>query len=148
MLASAALPAFAKYMRRARTTEAVLNLRKMYDGAAAYYVADHTDALGVVLPRDFPATVGPTPAVPPAGGKVALAPSAWSAQGWHSLNFSVDDPQAYSYTFARAAPSVGLVMAQGDLDGDGIYSLFQRSVTGTPEGVSGGSGLHIANDIE
>ena len=40
VLAAVAIPSFIKYVRRSKTTEALMNLRKMYDGAVAYYVSE------------------------------------------------------------------------------------------------------------
>src|ERR1700757_4149461 len=54
VLAAVAIPAFMKYIRRSKTTEATMNLRKMYDGAVPYHVADHADVNGNAIDRQFP----------------------------------------------------------------------------------------------
>ncbi|HWE31202.1 MAG TPA: prepilin-type N-terminal cleavage/methylation domain-containing protein, partial [Polyangia bacterium] len=41
VLAAVAIPSFIKYTRRSKTSEALMNIRKMYDGAVAYYVGEH-----------------------------------------------------------------------------------------------------------
>src|SRR3954469_19423401 len=61
VLAAVAIPAFMKYIRRSKTTEATMNLRKMYDGAVAHYVAEHSDVNGNAIDRQFP---GNAPYVP------------------------------------------------------------------------------------
>ena len=58
--------------------------------------------------------------------------------------FTIDAPQyyMYSYTLTGAGTAVGdsyLAAAQGDLNGDGVLSLF--SITGA---VGAGSILHVA----
>ena len=40
ILASAAIPAFMKYVRRSRTVEGTMNIRRMYDAATAYYMTE------------------------------------------------------------------------------------------------------------
>ena len=52
ILAAVAIPAFMKYIRRSKTVEATMNVRKLFDSSVAYYYADHagsTDKLSVVL---------------------------------------------------------------------------------------------------
>src|SRR3954470_16609698 len=54
ILAAVAIPAFMKYIKRTKTVEATMNLRKMYDGAVAYYVGEHADIAGVAANKQFP----------------------------------------------------------------------------------------------
>src|SRR5260370_26604013 len=61
-LSAAALPAYTRYIRRASTIEATLSIRRMYDGAVAYFLGEHADIVGNIQ-RRFPDSVGPTPAV-------------------------------------------------------------------------------------
>ena len=46
ILAAVAIPAFVKYIRRSKTTEASMNIRKMYDSTVAYHQAEHADPAG------------------------------------------------------------------------------------------------------
>jgi prepilin-type N-terminal cleavage/methylation domain-containing protein len=148
ILSAVAIPSYIKYMRRAEMAEAPSNLRRMYDGAVSYYSSEHADQTGVMLPKDFPSTAGPTPAAP-SGATPQLAPlGAWDTPSWGALNFAVTDPMRYSYTFAHNSATSATMIAQGDLNGNGIYSTFQRSVLATNEGVSGGSGMYTINDLE
>ena len=43
ILAAIAVPALTKYMRRSRTSEARVNLAKIFDGVAAYFGQEHTE---------------------------------------------------------------------------------------------------------
>jgi len=64
ILASIAIPAFIKYVRRAKTTEALMNLRKLFDGSVQYYERDHSDRQGKAVPPQFPGVgvaFGPAP---------------------------------------------------------------------------------------
>ena len=54
LLAAIAVPAFTRYVRKARTTEAVSRLNKEWIGSLTYYEAEHTVAFGVVLTKEFP----------------------------------------------------------------------------------------------
>ena len=55
LLAAIAIPAFSKYVRRSKTTEAVMNIRRIFDGAVKYYTEDHA-ARGTneAIPNQFP----------------------------------------------------------------------------------------------
>jgi prepilin-type N-terminal cleavage/methylation domain-containing protein len=151
VLSAIAIPSFIKYTRRSKTSEALMNLRKMYDGAVAYYVGEHADATGTIQNRKFPIAAGPTPAAVPAATKVQTVPSDWKVGGWAALDFMVADPQYYSYSFTSSGvftSAVANMIAQGDLNGNGVYSLFSRSCAGGEEGVTGGSGLYSVNEVE
>src|SRR5262245_19139995 len=62
ILAAVAIPAFMKYIRRAKTVEATMNVRKMFDSSVSYFEAEHSDQTGDILDRQFPTEVGLTPA--------------------------------------------------------------------------------------
>ncbi len=63
ILAAVAIPAFMKYMRKAKTTEAINGLNKIYIGARAYLVDEQQSrgALSQTTPQ-FPEPEGLTPA--------------------------------------------------------------------------------------
>jgi len=153
ILAAVAIPSYVKYVRRSYTTEAAMNLRRMYDGAVAYYVGEHSDSTGAILGRQFPGSAGPTPPAPPAAVKYATQATDFDTPEWNALDFALRDPTRFSYSFTNVGngtgtSAFGYIIAQGDLDGDGTYSLFRRSVQGVQEGVQGGSGLESQFEIE
>lgn len=43
ILAAIAVPALTKYIRRSKTSEARINLAKMFDGAASYFQSEHAE---------------------------------------------------------------------------------------------------------
>jgi type IV pilus assembly protein PilA len=154
ILAAVAIPAYIRYIRRSKTTEPLLNIRKMYDSAILYFDGEHSDSSGGILPRQFPTNAGPVPGsccVFP-GGKCVPSPTYWLATTWQSLHFSVDDPFYYAYQFQSAgADTTATFHAQafGDLTCDGVLSTYER--IGSVD--SGGTvvpspGLHIENDLE
>src|ERR1700746_3190341 len=98
ILAAVAIPAFMKYIRRSKTTEALMNVRKLYDSSVSYFETDHSDVTGHLMIRKFPSSVGWTP---PQGGACAETgqkfdpnthAAKWKVPEWAALNFSVDDP--------------------------------------------------------
>ncbi len=152
VLCSVAIPSYMNYARRAETAEAPMNIRIMYDGSVAYYISDHATATGNSLDHRFPATVGPTPAVVPPGVQVWVPTASWDVPEWTALNFAPHDAVRYSYSFVSngqvGVGALGQMIAQGDLNGNGVNSLFMRTCAGTDEGVVGGSALLIVNEIE
>jgi type IV pilus assembly protein PilA len=159
ILAAVAIPAFMKYIRRAKTSEATMNVRKLFDSTVAYYEAEHADSAGAIQAKTFPAAQAWTPArgtcAGSTGQKCAATPSWWQTAVWQQLNFSVDDPHYFSYatalavgTGAAAADRYDL-QAAGDLNNDGKFSLFQRSaIINSDFSVGGGSGLYTVNELE
>jgi hypothetical protein len=146
-----------KYIRRSKTVEGTMNLRKIYDSSVAYYEAEHATSAGAILARQFPATQAWSPTTNcglQPGGKCnpATEAAAFNTNSWKSLNFSVDDPFYFSYQYNSAgtdSASTFSAEARADLDGDAIYSLYRRSGSITAENnVTGGAGLFSENDIE
>ena len=159
ILAAVAIPAFMKYIRRSKTTEPLMNLRKLYDSSVTYYETEHATVAGQILPRQFPTSIAWTPNGPgiccaAAGQKCnpSVYAAQWSVPAWTALNFSVDDPFYYSYQYDAAgvdAAAVFTASASGDLNCDGkIFSLFQRVGFVLNNNVTGGAGLYTQNEIE
>lgn len=155
ILAAVAIPSFIKYVRRSKTVEATMNIRKMYDGAVAYYVGEHADSKGVIENRQFPVKAGPTPELATLTGRGGLKYQStlpeWKTGGWIALDFMVTDPQYFAYTFDSEGvftDAKAKMIANGDLDGDGVYSWFERDCFGEHDGVRGGSGLYSVDETE
>jgi type IV pilus assembly protein PilA len=159
ILAAVAIPAFIKYIRRSKTTEAQMNVRKMFDSTVTYYEAEHADIQGNILAKQFADPQAWTPAqgacCAAVGQKCAPNQVQWQTPTWSALNFGVDDPHYYSYQVAAGAgtgANIGdfqQMQASGDLNCNGTFSLFQRTATvGQAYTVQGGSGLYTQNDIE
>src|SRR5437867_3633290 len=62
IIAAVAIPAFMKYMRRSKTTEAAMSVRKLYDSSVGYFVAELSTKTGAILAKYFPSTQTITPA--------------------------------------------------------------------------------------
>jgi len=152
VLAAVAIPAFVKYQRRAKTTEPLMNLRKLYDGAVMYYTEEYATRTGELLPHSFPQSAGPTPPSTACRGGDSVEHSStretWRAPTWSSLGFSIVGPHRYRYEFISDGRGF-TARATGDLDCDGVLSTFERVGTIDAEGnVNGGAGIFIEKELE
>jgi len=138
VLSAVAIPAFVKYVRRAKTTEAIDQMDKIYKGAMMYATEPRVDGTGTALqPCQFP------PSAKASGkrcceypdGKCPVEPSEWEGPTWSALKFQMLDPHYYRYEFTSEGTGTeakATVTAYGDLDCDGIESTFARSITMEP----------------
>jgi prepilin-type N-terminal cleavage/methylation domain-containing protein len=133
VLASIAVPAFGRYIRRARTAEAAGHLNKMWAGAVAYYLNDHTTAEGKPLPRQFPGPKGAAEVEGECGcqpgGLCGGKSPVWNTPIWEALAFSLPDPHAYAPRFESSGAGNAAAFtarATGDLDCDGVVATFER----------------------
>ncbi|MSP59568.1 MAG: prepilin-type N-terminal cleavage/methylation domain-containing protein [Myxococcales bacterium] len=162
LLASIAIPSFSRYIRRSKTTEAALNIRKMFDAAVAYHSSEHADSAGILIKRTWPLSpiVGFTPATTVCcgspGQKCAPNPAIWQVPIWQALLFSVDDPHYYSYWFSGINFGAGdtpgdqfMVEAVGDLDCDTDLARFRRfAVVNANRDLFGGGALYTIDELE
>lgn len=168
ILAAVAIPAFMKYIRRSKTTEATMNLRKMFDSSVSYYTEDHTarGAEAAILAKQFPvASAGSSPVntACAAGSPQKYNPSVdnggvggiWSEATWQALNFAINDPFLYQYSYASTGSgatgvdSAFTARANGDLDCNGTLSTFERAAyVDANNNVNGSSGLYQASELE
>lgn len=145
-LVAVAVPTFLRTVRRSKMAEASTELERLHARVAAYYAATHGPGAKT---HCVPIAAGPTPETPSVdpvqvtfAGSEGDAPNAWKALGYEPMG-----PIRFSYSFApertdcdgRASGVLAVLRAEGDLDGDGNRSLFERRVlvdreTGTVRG--------------
>jgi len=140
ILAAVAVPAFMDYIKRAKKTEATLQLNKIGKNAKRFYVenAQYVADVGPDLPEGKPGVGGCC------GGHGALPnhckadPAAWTDPGtagaWKTLDFEIDEDSLFYYGYNGVATSF-TATATGDLDCDGneiVYTLKGIAVNGTP----------------
>jgi type IV pilus assembly protein PilA len=118
ILAAIAIPSFINYMRRAKAFEAEMLVSTCVDAVAAYQAANG----GLPEGGDW------TPAAPPGEAKYAPNPALWSVPPWSTIGFSVLDPHYFRYRILRQGDTA-TCQAEGDLDGDGVRSLYERSIS-------------------
>jgi type IV pilus assembly protein PilA len=172
ILAAVAIPAFMKNAKKAKTTEATINVKKLSDGAVSYYHEEKNgQGTAVPLAKQFPGT--PATATAPAlgvccgsvGQKCQPSPTTWSDPSWQALKFSMDDPHYYSYGYVHNAVSTAgtaapvtisgtatewyYADAQGNLNCDTVYSTFEMLGAILSDGsVTTGAGLFKDKELE
>ena len=77
---------------------------------------------------------------------------------WEALDFQPDRPVRYSYSFtpsehgcdlsSNESPTTVVLRAEGDLDGDGVRSRFERRGTLRLNGSTEGETLYIHQRVE
>ena len=171
ILAAVAIPAFINYMRKAKTSEATLNIDRIFEGGISYFEAEHVarGVDGTVLQHCLPLTANWCPDATPGSEKYNADTTAamWidvatnsEAVTWQALPFAMGDNHYYAYQFlnergtADAIPAayneiVFYAAAMGDLDGDTEMSLFERAAAQTIEGtIQGSSGIYKRDPLE
>ncbi len=149
ILASVAMPAFLKYIKRSKTTEALTQIRKIYDGEIAYFDVDHVNRSGLRSSSQF-INASPQPSLVPAGTRTL---GNWTDDGWVELKFSLDSPISFRYqaiASGRGIAAAFTARAEGDLDGDNNTSVFERVATVNPLTgmIEGGGGVYQASPLE
>ncbi len=133
ILATTAFPLFYTYQLRTKTSEAVLALQRMVTGQHRYY----DDNLRFI-------EAGPTN-IPPSS--LAIVVNFSADPRWTDLDFSIDSAIYYGYESVLISLTQVDCRAIGDLNGDGVTSLFQRTVTGVNNVVTLGP-LLVFDEIE
>ncbi len=154
ILAAVAIPAFMNYMKKAKSSEASLNLNKIGKNLKTQFDANQsfTSLPGALLP----AGVGTGGANCCGGtgnavGSVAnttinnmcdAAPASFNADtGWADLEFSMNEPSQYQYQYTpdavvNGSGALANAYAEGDLDCDGSSSTWTLNATAVVAGTS------------
>jgi prepilin-type N-terminal cleavage/methylation domain-containing protein len=144
ILAAVAIPAFSRYVKRSKTSEATENINGIYNGEVTYY--NRSPELNGNPSAQFIAATAQPSTVPHS----QKATGVWTATDWTAVGYASDKALYYSYqAFATGvgSNSVATVRASGDLDGDTTTSQFQRTVSVSGAEVAG-SAIQITNEIE
>ena len=169
ILAMVAGPNLSKYVRRAKTSEAIVNLKNLFEGSNSYYIRsqDMTGRGGEIIPAQFPGVGMAFGAAPrrnaccgqpadkciPADAPNSPYPNAWDGSPWKDLNFSITRPHYYWYEYNTAGVGIDSAFtarAMGDLNCNLSFSVFERVGGVNPESgeVLGGGGVFSANPLE
>ena len=141
ILAAVAIPAFTRYVKRSKTSEATGNISKIYQGEVSYFNQSSEQSVA-----SFASAVA-TPSDTPSASKFPAQPTAFTGDsGWSAIGFSVDSPLYYAYSATASASSFNAV-ATGNIDGDGVNSTFSRSAA-LNAGEIQGAQIVIANELE
>jgi type II secretory pathway pseudopilin PulG len=141
VLSALAMYGLARYVRHAKTAEAVGSVMAIAEAAAAYYDgSDATQPAGTTpdaarAMRHFP---------PPSNGSVPASPEMirgkryqsgmadWAGPPWADLRFSIPQPQYFLYSFesqGSGTQAKASAVAHGDLDGDGLMSTYRLGLS-------------------
>jgi|LSQX01.2.fsa_nt_gb type IV pilus assembly protein PilA len=169
ILAAVAIPAFINYMKRAKTSEATINVGRIYEGQISVYEGKQMTGRSVdriSTNRCLVASTDLTPDDVPAGVEHIADPKDWTAAQWILLGFSMQDNHLYAYKFessgAGSSAPAGMsgfdacgvmtgsfaAQAMGDLDGDGETSLFERLAEIVDGNIHGSSGVYKIDELE
>ena len=123
ILAAVAIPAFMDYMKKSKKTEAALQLNKIGKNDKAYFITNATYVVssGATLPSGGTACSGPN-------GHYAVVSGAWLVSGWQDLDFQIDEPNLFKYTYTGGSTAASAT-AVGDLDCDGTFITYTLSMT-------------------
>jgi hypothetical protein len=150
VMAGVAVPAFTKYMRRAKTAEAIDQLDKIYKGASVYYSMPHVLNTGQKVPCQFPTNQICVPAGSPCDypdKRYPADPALWDTPTWSALSFQMNDSHYFKYCFdseGTLKEATFRATAHADLDCDGTWSTFQRIAFGDSQANFAECSLHGA----
>jgi type IV pilus assembly protein PilA len=166
VLAAVAVPAFIKYMKKAKTSEAVSTLDQLYRGSVAHYAMERVAADGGVSACQLPPAAGPVPAAGTCCGAFGGADSDGDDRcdgdeaEWDAAFGSLKVPYPGSHYFTyellpdpRSTEPAMILRATGDLDCDGVRSTFERYLVGqaTPGGgceLEDRRAMYVENELE
>ena len=140
VLAALAIYGVRRYLLNSKTAEARSAIGRIAKDATAAYERERTDAT-LLAPGTASAEashrVCETASQPVPSGmdqikgkKYQSGPEDWNNpgdsqdKGWKCLKFSMTEPQYYQYNYTSSSSTQFSAIAQGDLDGDDVYSLF------------------------
>jgi type II secretory pathway pseudopilin PulG len=128
LLAAVSIPAFVSYMHKAKTTEATLVLNRLGKSAKAYFI-EHG-----AFPTGFAPLTPSDSCCHNPGAKCPAIASDWQTPAWRELDFEVDAPSNYQFSYVSTGTSFDAT-AVGDLDCDeqmATYHLHIEAMSGNP----------------
>jgi type IV pilus assembly protein PilA len=145
ILAAVAIPAFLDYMKRSKSSEASLNLNKIGKSSKRIFgeIGSFSATNGAKLPAGVAANgldccggKGGTATTPgtTVNNKCQADPDSFKTDpGWAALEFSMDEPSQYEYSYAGGA-TAATAYALGDIDCDSTEATWTLQVTKTSAG--------------
>jgi Tfp pilus assembly protein PilE len=140
LLATLGMYGLARYVRHAKTAEAIGNVSAIAQAAGTFYDGSDGRQPAGTKPeqakamRHFPPSARqtvPADAAAVKGKKYQSAIGDWSTAPWLDLQFKITQPQCYAYNFEASgagATATSTITANGDLDGNGMISTFRTTV--------------------
>jgi prepilin-type N-terminal cleavage/methylation domain-containing protein len=146
ILAAVAIPAFSRYVKRSKTSEANQNLQAIFQGETAYY--NRSSEISGSTVTSFVACAV-QPATVPSGARVL---GNWQASNWTDIGFASDKTVYYQYevrSSGTGGTSAATIDALGNLDGDSSNSTFRRlmTISSSTSEVEGGA-VSVSAELE
>jgi hypothetical protein len=119
--------AFDTYESKAKASEAKLNLNHIGKNAKVMYAAEGAFPVG---------NVGPTPAQPCCAAPDHECPvnaEQWNVEPWASLDFTIDEPHVFQYTYESTDGKTATATAVGDPDCSGKTVTYKVELTGAAD---------------
>jgi prepilin-type N-terminal cleavage/methylation domain-containing protein len=161
VIAAIAIPAFTKYVKKSRTTEAAGYLNKEWSGSITYYMTDFSGGNATILPRQFPGpsgkwegtALGVSDCCLVTGGRCPGGAGVWLTDPvWLALKFSIADSHTYMPGYSGAGEGTSAkfsAYAQGNLDCDDVVAKFERTGSVNSNGdVTGQVQPFVTNELE
>lgn len=162
ILAALAIPAFVTYIRRSKSAEAGLNLRNLFQGAAAYYQGENWGGRMVIRADTAVAATACVTSPGDTGNPIGVQKTQidfnnMALENFSDISFTLGDPVYYNYAIVGGDGMCGHVAgediyqfrATGDLDGDMVPSLFElASGSDNENNLIRSPGLYIENETE
>jgi type IV pilus assembly protein PilA len=159
ILAAVAVPAFLGYMRRAKTSEATVNLNNMFKLAASYYDNPRVSR-GLTGTAVSGCRVGSSDSIyPETPGKDKQKFTGEVDEDFQSLGFTIADFVYFGYGISNTSGNAGCsgtadseaytLYANGNLDGDNEMSTFEMAVgSDTNNQLYHAVGFYISKETE
>lgn len=137
-----AVPTFVRELSTSRLLEATDGVARLSAAAVAFSENE----------RKLPAPCPLTPPAPPRGELVVDEPGTWEAEPWAPLAFRpVAEGRPHAYAFElETRDGLAVARARGDLDGDGVTSLFEARASAPKAGepLRAEPGLYVEAELE
>jgi type II secretory pathway pseudopilin PulG len=130
ILAAIAIPSFLKYQKKAKRSEAELQLHRMENGLRGAYLITYA------LPEGDGELTPSTPCCEFPDRRCPVDIDAWMQKPWDSFGFEIDEPTSFQYSY-QASGDTFTLRAVGDLDCDGnivTYQIIGNTASGQPMG--------------
>ena len=144
ILAAVAIPAFSRYVKRSKTSEAIENINGIYNGELTYY--NRSPELFNNPAAQFMGTT----AQPSGTAGTAKRTGTWTGTDWTAIGYASDKAMYYTYqatTGGTGSAAAATITANGNLDGDSTSATFIRTISVSGAEVAG-SAVAITNEIE
>ena len=129
------VPSCLRTVQLSRTAEATENLERLSLSIAGLQPGTALSAAPL------------TPSAVPRGAPQADPTGTWEHPTWRALGFALTEPHWYAYRLDVDEHGARLI-AQGDLDGDGVPSTFTRTLSRGGRGYSASPALLVDGDLE